>query len=126
MPVLLLARLRSALLPLALVAGVAALFYSQNLRLSETRAKLTAANAEHALTRAAYDSAVAALDTLEKESKTRAATAEVVFRDVEKVRVEVREKLVYIESTLAPATCPDAIDYLVRVGADFERGRASK
>ncbi|QPS80919.1 MULTISPECIES: hypothetical protein [Delftia] len=126
MPVRLLARLRSALLPLALWAGAAALFYFQNLRLSESRAKLIAANAEHALTRAAYDSAVDALDKIERESRTRAGAAAVVFRDVEKVRVEVREKLVYIESEPPPATCPDAIDYLAKFGADFERGRASK
>lgn len=116
---LLLNLLRSYALPLLVVAGVLLCVRGAQLRIERAELRAVEAEAKAAVSAAAYQSALTALQTLEQETSTRAASAEVVIQEVERVRVETVEKIVYLESTPEPASCPEAVEFLVNFGRDF-------
>ena len=116
----LLSRLKT-ILPLLLIVGAGVFVYSQSLRIRVEVSRADAAEARATAAQAAYDSAMLALKELEASSAARAAKTEVVIQEVEKVRVETVEKLVYIDREPVPQTCPEALTWLTEFGDSFEQ-----
>lgn len=113
-------RLRT-LMPAALVLlALVALFQYQRVQIGRADARAEAADARAALANAGYESAMAALSEIEHESFARQEKANALTEELALERTRVKEKLIYIEREPEPATCPDAIDYLVRFGAELE------
>lgn len=117
---LLLSKLRSIALPLLLVAGVLVVVRGAQLRIEQAESRAVAASARATIAEAAYQSAVLALQQLEHETANRQQQAQVVVQEVERVRVETVEKVVYLEAQPTPSTCPEAIEFLTNFGRSFE------
>lgn len=116
---LILKRLGAYALPLLLIAAGALVVRGVQLRIEKAEHRATAAEARISEVTSAYESSLAALRKLEQESVSRKAATEVAIQEVEKVRVETVEKLVYIESAPTPASCPSAIEFLADFGETF-------
>ncbi len=116
---LLLSRLRSYALPLLVLAAVVLCVRVAQLRLEASEARAIAAEARAVTATAAYASAVAALQQMELETSKRQSSATEAVREVERVRVETVEKIVYLEAQPTPTTCPAAVQFLVDFGRDF-------
>lgn len=116
---LILKRLGAYALPLLLIAAGALVVRGVQLRIEKAEHRAALAEARIAEVTSAYESSLAALRKLEQESVSRKAATEVAIKEVETVRVETVEKLVYIESAPTPASCPAAIEFLTKFGEEF-------
>ncbi|WP_312587219.1 hypothetical protein [Comamonas terrigena] len=117
---MLLAKLRALLPAILLVLALGGVFQYQRVQISRADARAEAAEARAALSHSGYMSAMDALSKLEQEGRDRKAKSDALAKELALERTRVKEKLIYIEREPEPATCPDAIDYLVRFGAELE------
>lgn len=117
---LILKHLKGYALPLLLVAVALLCARGVQLRIERAEHRAEVAEATAAISKAAYQSAVLALQQLEHETANRQTAAEVVVQEVERVRVETVEKIVYLEAQKEPQSCPEAIEFLTNFGRTFE------
>lgn len=107
-----------AYLLVALLLGGA--YFSMHQRIRALTAERDLAQANAAIAQDAAVRSLAALKELEAASAQRKSEAAAAVEIVERVRTETVEKIVYIEREPTPATCPDAIDYLVNLGNQLD------
>lgn len=120
----LLLKLFSSRLPMyaLVVLVVGGIFLGMHQRIRALTAERDLAIANLRIAQSSADRAYSALSEVQRASEKSKANAKAAREAAADVQVKSAAKVIYIEKTPAPSTCPSAISYLVDFGNQIDGG----